>query len=789
MMDGRSRADSRLRGRGGLSRQNSSAPTSDDGSRAPSVPIGREPSAPKRAERRGLFGRQRSSSSEGVGSGGGSGAGGGGFIGKLSVVTDSATSGVTNSLGPPEAVDERFVEDPAERESRLAEMKALLSEALGPLGGKVEALWRAVPKNAKHEVERLACWDFIMADEELPGLLNSDPAKGRAMLQAMKGARALDISGDGQIGKSELMRLFDPGVIRAAALRGKVETMWRAMPKNSLGEVERLECWAVILADTELPGLLYEEPAQGRAMLQAMKDAKALDVSGNGQIDESEFMRLFNPDVVKASSSKAEADSFIIGDAEPSSTTHEEEVKDARSDSLDRPPDPTRPGFMDPKPGGAAPGVLDVSPIGTSLDDAVPPPKGGDGQSKGSTDIKPQSRWANLKPAQKRPAAKRRGSSILQIRDTLGVTSPTKSPVGEPRAVERVRSLSSGLGGEESSPYEEDKLLTLWRERPDCVVHGLLQEETRGVVAVWIASCLAESCPGWFAAAMGIECQHLSWVHELDFEEVLRAVMDESIVGDMASRELLQVHVLRLCAIVQGVSRKALPVVHENTEIDFNSLGPAEEELYAGAASARNGCVFFLPKSALLVACVNPILGTVAPIGADVVLSGGDNKYSSAVAGPDGMIYGIPGGAMQVLQIDPVRNTVTLIGDVFEETAADKWGQAAVAANGKIYAAPHTAGQILCIDPTANRAYVVGEDLTEGAAEATGGQWWGAAATDAAIYFTPKGAANVLWFDTISEVAAQLKSQSSGQRCPPATSSTSEQLYPKTESSSSRRQP
>ena len=80
-----------------------------------------------------------------------------------------------------------------------------------------------------------------------------------------------------------------------AALRYKVETMWAAMEKEADGTVERLKCWACIEADAEIPALIANGDAvKGVALLAAMKSARFLDISGDGQIDESEFFRLLD---------------------------------------------------------------------------------------------------------------------------------------------------------------------------------------------------------------------------------------------------------------------------------------------------------------------------------------------------------------------------------------------------------------------------------------------------------------------------------------------------------------
>ena len=80
---------------------------------------------------------------------------------------------------------------------------------------KVLGMWEAM--GSKHEIERLACWDFILADNELATLMgNGDTAKGKKMLEMMKAIRALDASGDGFIDAEEFQRLYLPQVITAA---------------------------------------------------------------------------------------------------------------------------------------------------------------------------------------------------------------------------------------------------------------------------------------------------------------------------------------------------------------------------------------------------------------------------------------------------------------------------------------------------------------------------------------------------------------------------------------------
>ena len=80
---------------------------------------------------------------------------------------------------------------------------------------KVIDMWKVV--GTKGQVERLACWDFILADAELASIMGKgNEAKGKAMLEMMKAVRACDADGDGNIDGVEFQRLYLPSVLVAA---------------------------------------------------------------------------------------------------------------------------------------------------------------------------------------------------------------------------------------------------------------------------------------------------------------------------------------------------------------------------------------------------------------------------------------------------------------------------------------------------------------------------------------------------------------------------------------------
>ena len=186
------------------------------------------------------------------------------------------------------------------------------AEAQVRLRRKVDALW-AEKGGATGGIERLACWDILLADDELAMLVGKgELRRGKAVLEAMKAAKALDVSGDGSITQEEFKRLYDPAVLAAAEagvpLRKKVGSLWLKLG-GPTGSVDRESCWKGLLADEEL-AMLVGKPnkIKGRAMLRAMKSARALDVSGDGRITEQEFRRLYDPAVLAA----AEADVMLV---------------------------------------------------------------------------------------------------------------------------------------------------------------------------------------------------------------------------------------------------------------------------------------------------------------------------------------------------------------------------------------------------------------------------------------------------------------------------------------------
>jgi len=117
----------------------------------------------------------------------------------------------------------------------------------------------------------------------------------------MKEVRALDIDGNGLIDEAEFKRLYKLEVLVAGQVKVRADAMWEAVATDAAFNIERLKCWDMILADAEMGYILGQGfTARGISMMLKMKETKALNISGTGRIDASEFQRLYNLTVIAA---------------------------------------------------------------------------------------------------------------------------------------------------------------------------------------------------------------------------------------------------------------------------------------------------------------------------------------------------------------------------------------------------------------------------------------------------------------------------------------------------------
>ena len=138
----------------------------------------------------------------------------------------------------------------------------------------------------------------------------------KAVLRPRKPVKGSAVSHEDDGSCSDLAATKLPNMSR---LKKKVDAMWVAAPKQKDGQMERLECWEMILADEELARLVgRSEAEEGRALLLAMKEVRALDaIKTDGRVSAAEFVRIYQSDVLVAADRKVKADRRSLEDVEP----------------------------------------------------------------------------------------------------------------------------------------------------------------------------------------------------------------------------------------------------------------------------------------------------------------------------------------------------------------------------------------------------------------------------------------------------------------------------------------
>ena len=109
-----------------------------------------------------------------------------------------------------------------------------------------------------------------------------------------------------------------------------------------------------------------------------------------------------------------------------------------------------------------------------------------------------------------------------------------------------------------------------------------------------------------------------------------------------------------------------------------NSIGLIPSELgetqqknqWMGAALAKDGRIFSVPRTAREVLYVDTVKGRVGLLESQIQ---GDQAYYDAIAATTNCIYGVPFDAPRVLCIDPLSNSVTFIGRNLGNSRF-KWG-------------------------------------------------------------------------------------------------------------------
>jgi hypothetical protein len=91
---------------------------------------------------------------------------------------------------------------------------------------------------------------MVALEAEMAAALAPDSAKPAAPPGASSAA-AIEV-----VSEAVAQDIDSLALLVAARLKGKVDSLWAAMPKDANGSIERLACWAVLLADAELADLV-----------------------------------------------------------------------------------------------------------------------------------------------------------------------------------------------------------------------------------------------------------------------------------------------------------------------------------------------------------------------------------------------------------------------------------------------------------------------------------------------------------------------------------------------------
>jgi len=127
---------------------------------------------------------------------------------------------------------------------------------------------------------------------------------------------------------------------------------------------------------------------------------------------------------------------------------------------------------------------------------------------------------------------------------------------------------------------------------------------------------------------------------------------------------------------------------------------------WGGGSRSPDGRLFFAPRTANRVLCIDPARGTIEPFGEKITkrTEGGkrESKFSAAVVTSDNKaVILVPATARFVTRIDLETGKKSTLGDDLGPMDA-KFGHA-VEACGKIFAAPHNFDRVLVVDINANR--------------------------------------------------------------------------------------
>ena len=186
------------------------------------------------------------------------------------------------------------------------------------------------------------------------------------------------------------------------------------------------------------------------------------------------------------------------------------------------------------------------------------------------------------------------------------------------------------------------------------------------------------------------------------------------------------------------------------TELNVNLLPQQGLYLWHSCALALDGCLYFMPDSAICIMKIDPNNGDSMSFVGNV-LEGGVHKYYGTVVGIDGCVYGIPYYSNRIVKYDPINVIISFVGKKANKNFYCG-GNGALGRDGCIYAADKN-GRVLKIDTTNNSHCFVGKTI----------EWWGPdefgwrdgiLGIDGCIYWPPVNACRTLKYDPHSNLTS-----------------------------------
>mmetsp|Transcript_185 Transcript_185/g.281 ORF Transcript_185/g.281 Transcript_185/m.281 type:complete len:417 (+) Transcript_185:185-1435(+) len=145
-------------------------------------------------------------------------------------------------------------------------------------------------------------------------------------------------------------------------------------------------------------------------------------------------------------------------------------------------------------------------------------------------------------------------------------------------------------------------------------------------------------------------------------------------------------------------------------EVLENILSNESEDLdYNVLATAKDGCLYFIPDNSRRISKFDPVTKSVKEIGNDLGCKPG-SWHGGVMNTYDGCTYFVPSSARHILKYDPLMEVASFVGENLGDEEY-KWAGGVQAKDGCIYCTPDCADKILKYDPIADKSTFVGNGI------------------------------------------------------------------------------